>query len=132
MAVQTDVVSTTSDVSQPPGPNASRSQDHAAKAVFTRRSVRTRSRHVARRAHTHDDADAAEVASFPAPPLPLTEQERLLARIARQGDEQEMAMLNPEIRASLDARQKAAFHQVFEQGIPQFQNQPITEERGDE
>jgi len=34
--------------------------------------------------------------NHPAPPMPLTEQEKLLLRIAHKGDPEELAMLNPE------------------------------------
>lgn len=43
--------------------------------------------------------DNLHAASFPAPPLPLTRQERLLRRIAHTGDPIELAMLDPERRA---------------------------------
>lgn len=109
----------------------STSRDQAKQPVHSKRLVSTRSSG-ARGSRSPRSLDASKLASFLAPPLPLTEQEKLLAGIARQGDEQEMAMLSPDIRARVDARQQAAFHQVFEQGIPQFRNQPITEERGDE
>lgn len=43
--------------------------------------------------------DNLHATSFPAPPLPLTQQERLLRRIAHTGDPIELAMLDPERRA---------------------------------
>jgi len=52
--------------------------------------------------------------SHPAPPMPLTEQERLLLRIARSGTHQELATLSPEMRARLDADDAAAFRNFFE------------------
>ena len=57
-------------------------------------------------------SDPAEEASFPAPPEPLTEQERLLRQIAHTGDRVELATLNPEISDRLmaqDRRQVDAF-----------------------
>jgi hypothetical protein len=39
-----------------------------------------------------------QAASFPAPPMPLTEQERLLLRIAHKNDPVEVAMLDPNQR----------------------------------
>jgi hypothetical protein len=54
-------------------------------------------------------------ASHPAPPLPLTEQERLLVRIAETGSPQEIALLNPEMRAKEEAKREAEFQRAFEQ-----------------
>jgi hypothetical protein len=53
-------------------------------------------------------------ASFPAPPMPLTEQERLLLRIAHKGDPVELAMLDPVVRAARDAEEKADVTKFFE------------------
>jgi hypothetical protein len=53
-------------------------------------------------------------ASFPAPPMPLTEQERLLLRIVHKGDPVEIAMLDPVARAARDAEEKAAVTNFFE------------------
>jgi hypothetical protein len=70
-----------------------------------------------------DDADASEdsiavremhAASFPAPPMPLTEQEKLLLRIVHRGDPVEMAMLDPAVRAARDAEEKADVARFFE------------------
>ncbi len=51
--------------------------------------------------------------SFPAPPMPLTEQERLLIRIAHQSDPEELAMLEPEIRMAREAQEKLEVQQFF-------------------
>jgi hypothetical protein len=53
-------------------------------------------------------------ASHPAPPPPLTEQEKMLLRVAQVGDPQEMAMLNPEIRAKKEAQSDQEFQRFFE------------------
>jgi hypothetical protein len=53
-------------------------------------------------------------ASFPAPPMPLTEQEKLLLRIAHKGDPVELAMLDPVVRATRDAEEKADVKNFFE------------------
>lgn len=73
----------------------------------------------ARRVHatvTHPPAqgDASRAASFPAPPLPLTEQEKLLQRLVHKGDPVQMAMLNPETRARQNAEGKAEFQRFFD------------------
>jgi hypothetical protein len=52
--------------------------------------------------------------SYPAPPMPLTEQEKLLLRVVRKGDPEELAMLNPETRARREAQDTDQFHQFFE------------------
>jgi hypothetical protein len=51
--------------------------------------------------------------SHPAPPMPLTEQERLLLRIAHKGDPVEMAVLDPMLRAARDAEAQAEFQSFF-------------------
>jgi hypothetical protein len=53
-------------------------------------------------------------ASFPAPPLPLTDQERLLLRIVHKGDPVELAELNPVLRAARDEEDKRAVQRFFE------------------
>jgi hypothetical protein len=56
-----------------------------------------------------------QAASFPAPPMPLTAQERLLLRLANKVDPVEMAMLDPKFRAMQDAEEKAEFQRFFGQ-----------------
>ena len=73
----------------------------------------------ARRAKVVRDVDSVamreiQTASFPAPPMPLTEQERLLLRLAHQGDPEELAMLNNEMRAKQEAEGKTEFQRFFE------------------
>ena len=53
-------------------------------------------------------------ANRPAPPMPLTTQEKLLLQLAREGDPQEIAMLNPEVRAQQEREGKAEFNNFFE------------------
>jgi hypothetical protein len=63
------------------------------------------------------EEDVAEsemrAASFPAPPMPLTEQERLLLRLAHRNDPVELAMLDPKLRELQDAQEKAEFQRFF-------------------
>ena len=54
-----------------------------------------------------------QAASFPAPPLPLTEQERLLLRVARRRDPQDIAILNPAVQAAQSAKATDQFQQFF-------------------
>jgi hypothetical protein len=50
---------------------------------------------------------------FPAPPLPLTEQERLLQRVAHRKDAQDTSLLNPDAQAQQSARATQQFQQFF-------------------
>jgi len=52
--------------------------------------------------------------SQPAPPLPLTEQEKLLIDIAHRGDPQQLAMLNTQLRLQEEKEEKAEFQNFFE------------------
>ncbi|ADV84401.1 hypothetical protein [Terriglobus saanensis] len=64
-----------------------------------------------------EDAQALEAMrapSQPAPPLPLTEQEKLLLRIAHKGDPQQLAMLNTQLRLQEEKEEKADFQNFFE------------------
>ena len=66
--------------------------------------------------HSQDAPAAGEMqaASFPAPPLPLTEQEKLLLRVAHRGNPENMAILNPEVQAVISAKATQEFQQFFE------------------
>ena len=54
-----------------------------------------------------------QLASFPAPPAPLTEQEKLLLKIAHRGDQDDMNLLNPETAARELAQNMAEFDHFF-------------------
>ena len=71
-------------------------------------------------------------ASRPAPPMPLTEQERLLLRLVHKDDPVELAMLDsmldPKLRALQDSEDKAEFQRFFGQSTKQVvPEQPVTE-----
>jgi hypothetical protein len=53
--------------------------------------------------------------SHPAPEAPLTEEEKILLRVAQTGDAEEFAMLNPEMRARQDAQMEADFERFVAQ-----------------
>ena len=53
------------------------------------------------------------VESFPAPPAPLTEQEKLLLKIAHSGDPVELAALNPEIAEGLEDKSRSEVQKFF-------------------
>jgi hypothetical protein len=58
-----------------------------------------------------------QAASFPAPPMPLTEQERLLLRMVHRTDPVELAMLDPKLEAIRDAEEKAEFQSFFAKAV---------------
>ncbi len=51
--------------------------------------------------------------SQPAPPMPLTSQEKLLVRLVHKGDPIELAMLDPQFRSLEQANSKAEFDRFF-------------------
>jgi hypothetical protein len=55
-------------------------------------------------------------ASRPAPPLPLTQEEKMLLRLVHTVGPQQLAILNPEERAKHEAEADAEFQQFFGQG----------------
>jgi hypothetical protein len=57
--------------------------------------------------------EQAQAAGFPAPPLPLTEQEKLLLRLAHRNDPQNMALLNRDVQAAQSAQATQQFQQFF-------------------
>jgi len=64
------------------------------------------------------DSDALAVEemraeSRPAPPLPLTEQERLLLLLVHSGGRQELAKLDPMLRSDREAEEAAEFQRFF-------------------
>jgi hypothetical protein len=54
-----------------------------------------------------------QVRGFPAPPLPLTEQEKLLLRLAHRNDARDMNLLNPDVQAQESAQAIQQFQQFF-------------------
>jgi hypothetical protein len=64
-----------------------------------------------------------QASSFPAPPLPLTEQEKLLLRLAHRRDPENMAVLNPELRAAQIAKATEQFQQFFEISAKEMRSQ---------
>jgi hypothetical protein len=53
--------------------------------------------------------------SRPAPPLPLTEQEKLLQRFVRTHSSQELSAINPMKWAARDVEERAEFEKFFGQ-----------------
>ena len=52
-------------------------------------------------------------ATYPAPPMALTAQEKLLLRVAHRRDLQQSALLNPSLRASVEDARQEEFHRFF-------------------
>jgi len=65
--------------------------------------------------------------SHPAPPLPLTPQEKLFLRMLRYGNATQVAELNPIVRAQHDADETAAFKAFFPDPPPLQQPNGDTE-----
>jgi hypothetical protein len=65
--------------------------------------------------HAREVAGPEEIqtAGFPAPPLPLTGQEKLLLRLAHRNDAQDMNLLNPDVQAEESANATQQFQQFF-------------------
>ena len=61
----------------------------------------------------YSDQEEARTAGFPAPPLPLTGQEKLLLRLAHRNDAQDMNLLNPDVQAEESAKAIQQFQQFF-------------------
>ena len=73
--------------------------------------------------------DDMHAASRPAPPLPLTEQERLLLRLVHKDAPVELAMLDSKMRALQDSEEKTEFQRFFAQPAkPLPAEQPVTEQ----
>src|SRR5260370_20369978 len=67
--------------------------------------------------------------SRPAPPMPLTEQERLLLRLVHKDDPVELAMLDSKVRELQDREDKAEFQRFFGQSTKQaVPEQSMTEQ----
>jgi hypothetical protein len=114
-----------------PQPEVAQAVSHAARVPGRMRGAAPR-----KDAESSPNRGSTMLASFPAPEAPLTEQERLLLRIAHTGDPVEFAALNPERRASVEAADEAEYLKFFPPPPPiddeQDQtNQTVMKEKGD-
>jgi hypothetical protein len=66
---------------------------------------------------------ATQPPGFPAPPLPLTEQEKLLLRIAHRNDAQDLNLLNPNLQAQQSAKTTQQFQQFFGMNADQMRSE---------
>jgi hypothetical protein len=79
----------------------------------SREPRRSTSRVLLRPTHTSEVSRAEATAGFPAPALPLTEQEKLLLRLAHRNDAQDMNLLNRDVQAQQSAKATQQFQQFF-------------------
>lgn len=84
---------------------------------------RPASRIWAKHAHAVTPAANLRSASFPAPPLPLTEQEKLLLRLTHRGNLEDTAILNPAVQAAQSARANEQFQQFFGMNATEMRKQ---------
>jgi hypothetical protein len=106
-----------SKVNQPSHPPANVRQRAQPVAVAHKDSIgprRSAPRVAARRPRDLTALRDVPSAGFPAPPLPLTEQERMLLRVARRDDAKNKALLNPDLQAAQSAKNTEQFQRFFE------------------
>ena len=80
-------------------------------------------RRKAPRASATRPREETQLASYPAPALPLTGQERLLRRIAHRHDVQSAAILNRNLQAAASAETAKQFQQFFEIDAQEMRNE---------
>jgi hypothetical protein len=110
----------TSRETLPPAPSVVVAKDTQLPATVPSRA-RSKRKINARRAGLAPARDSIaqremRAASRPAPPLPLTEQEKLLVQFVQTHSRQELAAVNPMKWAARDAEEKAEFDNFF--GLP--------------
>jgi hypothetical protein len=84
-----------------------------------RPASRVRSKH----SRTMTPKPDLRAASFPAPPLPLTEQEKLLLRLAHRRNPEDTALLNSAAQAAQSAKANDEFQQFFRMNATEMRNQ---------
>ena len=102
------------------GPVHPRSQDrdlgHPPKFGLAPSRVGTTAVRLPRRVHAHKPSpvETLQASGSPAPPLPLTEQEKLLLRLAHRRDQEATALLNDDVRAAQTVKTAKQFQEFFE------------------
>ena len=66
---------------------------------------------------------STQTPGFPAPPLPLTQQEKLLLHLAHRNDAQEMNLLNADVQAQQSAKATQQFQEFFEMNAEQMRSE---------
>jgi hypothetical protein len=84
---------------------------------------RSRSRVVERPTHTSEVPYAEQTSGFPAPPLPLTGQEKQLLRFAHRNDAHDMTLLNRDVQAQQSAKATKQFQQFFGMDSNEMRNE---------
>jgi hypothetical protein len=74
---------------------------------------RATSRALLRPTHAGEVSYVKESPGFPAPPLPLTEQEKQLLRLVHHNDAHDMTLLNRDVQAQQSAKATQQFQQFF-------------------
>ena len=65
----------------------------------------------------------SQTSGFPAPPLPLTEQEKLLLRLAHRNDAPDLNLLNRDVQAQQSAKATQQFQQFFGMNTDQMRSE---------
>jgi hypothetical protein len=66
---------------------------------------------------------STQTPGFPAPPLPLTQQEKLLLHLAHRNDAQDMNLLNADVQAQQSAKATQQFQEFFEMNAEQMRSE---------
>jgi hypothetical protein len=113
----TKLGSTAPALQAPPQPE--RATSHQQPSLLRKSHLQATAQPKLRRARGAEAGDyiatsETQAVSFPAPPMPLTDQEKLLLRLVHKGDPVEMAELDPVMRDKQYADGKAEFHRFFD------------------
>jgi hypothetical protein len=84
---------------------------------------RTAARVPARRPRDLPAVSNMQSAGYPAPPMPLTEQERMLLRVAHHDDAANKALLNPDLQAAQSVKNTEQFQHFFEINAEEMRSQ---------
>jgi hypothetical protein len=103
----------TSQVTHADARQGARPETTAVKTATTPRRKAPRGSATRLRASEMSAVGETQLASYPAPALPLTEQERLLLRLAHRHDVQSVAILNPDLQAAASAEAAKQFQDFF-------------------
>ncbi len=98
---------------QPIKPISEASVRPQAPVIPSRQSQRSTAFAIKDRAHVEEAVVTAKEQSFPAPPLPLTEQERLLLRVVHRSDPVQLAQLTPAAREAELQRERDDVSEFF-------------------
>ncbi len=79
----------------------------------SREPRRSTAKALLRPTHTSEVSLPEQTPGFPAPPLPLTAQEKQLLRLAHRNDARDMTLLNRDVQAQQSAKAIQQFQQFF-------------------